>query len=30
MGVFPGEIGGAWKTGVPCMKVFTMYWTIIV
>ena len=30
MGVFPGETGGARKTGVPRTKVFTMYWTIIV
>ena len=29
-GCFPGEIGGARKTGVPRTKVFTMYWTIIV
>ena len=30
VGVSPGEIGGARKTGVPRTKVFTMYWTIIV
>ena len=30
VGVSPGEIGGARKTGVPRTKVFTMNWTIIV